>query len=141
MLDAARAATGDTGIREVAEFTPSEADHAFVFGDPGSHDGRPGVELPRHVALAVSDTHLHVLGVPHDFWSPRPSDAYRIASVERAHLEVRVTGRTTDRLLTLVHDTTGTVLELAAGRLSRCQPRVLCELLVGGPSGADDGEC
>lgn len=131
LRDAATAATGDDAILDVAEFTPTETDHAFVFGDAGSRNGVPHVELPRHAALAVTPTAVHVLGIPRGFWSTQPADAYRITSIDRCNLEVRVTRRLSDRLLTLIDHSTGLVLELAAGHLSPYQPRVLCELLLG----------
>lgn len=139
LRDAAVAATGDDGIIDVAEFAPTEPDHAFVPGDPGSRNGEPHVELPRHVALAVTASTVHVLGIPHGFWSTQPTEAYLVHSVDRADLEVRVARRLADRLLTLVDHSTGMTLELAAGHLSTYQPKVLCELLLGGPQvGAAD---
>ncbi|MDN4482102.1 hypothetical protein [Demequina lignilytica] len=152
LLQAAIDTTGDATIEDVAEFMPQEvADDAVMsgwedrrarhvtsphtpaaraLGEDLAHDR---TELPPHVCLAVSPTEVHVLGIPHGFWSAHPREAYLMGTFARQDLEVTVKGRLTDRLVTVDDRASGAHLTLVADRISAYHPRTLLELLRMGP--------
>lgn len=152
LLKAAVDTTGDDAIEEVAEFMPADiADDAILstledrrarhvarprtpgaraLGDDLAHER---TELPPHVCLAVTPTELHVLGLPHGFWASHPEDAYLMGTFAREALEVTVTGRLTDRLVTIADRSSGARMTLVADRISAYHPKALLELLRMGP--------
>lgn len=148
---AARAATGDAAITDVAEFMPETALDDPIWRDLADRDvardqtGTPETvehgarlgedlaahrtELPPHVCLAVTPTKVHVLGVPHGFFTAHVEDAYLMGSFAREQLEVAVKGRLTDIVLRLTDTATGARLDLVADRLSAYHPTTVIELL------------
>ncbi|WP_062293482.1 hypothetical protein [Demequina phytophila] len=148
---AARAATGDESITDVAEFMPQAAlDDPIWNGRADSHvaldsSGHPETEaagahlgadlaahraaLPPHVCLAVTPAQVHVLGLPHGFFGAHLEQAYLMGSFRRDALEVAVTGRLTDIVMRLTDTTSGAEMTLVADRLSAYHPRTVIELL------------
>ncbi|WP_062311631.1 hypothetical protein [Demequina rhizosphaerae] len=151
LKEAARAATGDDSVLDVAEFMPetalddpiwnTRADSHVAHDDTGApetvaagaHLGEDlashHAELPPHVCLAVTPTQVHVLGLPHGFFAAHPERAYLMGSFPRHELEVEVTGRLTDIVVRLTDTTSGAVMSLVADRLSAYHPKTVIELL------------
>lgn len=151
LRDAARAAAHDDEILAVAEFMPesalddpiwnTKADKEVAHDDRGAPEtveagARLGpdlaahhAELPPHVCLAVTPTKVHVLGLPHGFFTAKLDKAYLMGSFAREALEVEVTGRVLDLVMTLTDRRSGAVLKLVADRLSAYHPTTVIELL------------
>ena len=148
---AARAATGDDSITDVAEFMPAKAlddpiwngraDRRVARDEAGTPEtaeagARLGEDLaaeraalPPHVCLAVTPTEVHVLGLPHGFFTAHPEEAYLMGTFARADLQVEVKGRLTDIEMRLTDIATGAVMDLVADRLSGYHPQTVIELL------------